>query len=179
VAPPQFDTYHSEGASARERLWLRAHAFAVRVLVHAASPPTEAGRWDLRKGGPACRGRWAVRAAASLGARWEAPRSSAPSSYLRSATSSLPLLPGLSVRWVLRVPRAQVSLDRVRGDFVGLIGGRRVVDAIICSATRIARRPVRVRRGLSLPLTAPRRNSSRALRRTADVLYCAASLLWL
>jgi hypothetical protein len=82
------------------------------VLCTCAFVPTEASRWDPRKGGPACRGRWevraAVRAAASLGARWEAPRSPAPSS---------PLLPGLSVRWVPRVPRAQVSLDRVRGKF--------------------------------------------------------------
>jgi hypothetical protein len=39
------------------------------------------------------------------------------SAIILSAMSSLPLLPGLSVRWVLRVPRAQVSLDRVRGVF--------------------------------------------------------------
>jgi hypothetical protein len=168
VAPPQFDTWHSEGASARERVWLRARArlnllvlctcvfvpteagrwdprkggplaeeggartrarlaagarLNLLVLCTCGFVPTEAGRWGPRKGGPACRGRWTVRAAASLGARWEAPRSSAPSSYLRCLL--FPFCPvslcggscgflGPRCHWIGFV-----------GCSVGLVGGRR------------------------------------------------------
>jgi hypothetical protein len=85
--------------------------------------------------------------------------------------------------WPLGPAERGARLQRTMGGESGRVargsaGGASVPGAIICSSTPVARHPVRVRRGLSLPLTATHRNSSRALLHAAGVLYYAGSLLW-
>jgi hypothetical protein len=146
--------------------------------------PTEAGRWDPRKGRPASKGRWVVRAAASPEARWEAPRSSTPSSYLRHPLFPIPLLSS-------PIPFCPISLCGGSCGFlgprchwigfmeslVGLIGGRRGrrCHHFLCDSHRPPSRP-RAARPLAPPHSSPPEQLSSAGCAT-DVLYCTASLL--
>jgi hypothetical protein len=103
---------------------MRARAFAVLAVVYRPLH-THIG-WPL---GPAER---EARLQRTMGgesgrvARGSVGGASVLNAIIISVTSPLPntvvvqpdpLLPGLSVRWVLRVPRAQVSLDWLYGEF--------------------------------------------------------------
>jgi hypothetical protein len=183
--------WHSEGAFARERVWLRTRApqFAcavyMRLRSHRGCPLGPAER------GAACRGRGRLRAnvsgcgraprfdcvvymwlrthrgwplgPAERGARLQRTMGGESGRVARGSVGGASVLGAIispSARSLCAVGPAGSSSPAVIGSgswevSLAWLEGGGVVDAIICSATPIARRPVRVRRASRSPSQLP------------------------